>query len=223
MAGTKKIEDVREACVAEALKIVEKKGVEALSMREVARRVGVSHQAPYKHFESRDHILAEIVSRAYQAFAAHLEARSRGPHVDDEMLEMGLAYLDYAAKHPLQYRLMFSTPLPNVRAHPEMMERANRCYTLLRESIAKLPTTQRAKDPKQLTELDSLFVWTVIHGLSSALQSDAIKTMELSKNTVDHLIPHVLARIAGVLEQGAPDPKTVEWKRSRATEKTKGQ
>ncbi|MFX4450801.1 TetR/AcrR family transcriptional regulator, partial [Acinetobacter baumannii] len=48
-----------------------------LSLRDVARRLGVSHQAPYKHFPSRDHILAEVVGRAYASFAAHLEKRPR--------------------------------------------------------------------------------------------------------------------------------------------------
>ena len=56
---------MREACVEEALAIVGEAGLEALSLREVARRLHVSHQAPYKHFPSRDHILAEVVGRAF--------------------------------------------------------------------------------------------------------------------------------------------------------------
>lgn len=209
----KPVDDVREAVIAEALKIVEKQGVEALSMRAVARRLGLSHQAPYKHFESRDHILAEIVSRAYDSFAEHLEKRSRIPGLDDEMLHMGLAYFEYAAKHPLQYRLMFSTPLPNLADHPGMMERASRSYALLRESISKLPSTQMAKDPEQLVERDALFVWALIHGLSSALQSDAIKTMNLSQETFDSAIPHILTRIGNALESGPPDPETTHRKK----------
>lgn len=191
--------DLREAIVAESLKIVEKRGVEALSMREVARRLGVSHQAPYKHFESRDHILAEMISRAYDSFAAHLELKSRAPGVDDEMREMGLAYFEYAAKHPLQYRLMFSTPLPTLDDHPDMMRRAHRCYSLLLESIAKLPTTQAAENPAERTQRDALFVWSSIHGLASALQSDAIKTMDMSKETLANAIPHTLMRIGAAM------------------------
>lgn len=57
--------DLREACVREALAIITSAGVEKLSLREVARRLGVSHQSPYRHFESRDHVLAEIVRRAF--------------------------------------------------------------------------------------------------------------------------------------------------------------
>ena len=55
--------NLREACIAEAFRIIEDAGLEALSLREVARRLGVSHQAPYKHFPSRDHIVAEILAQ----------------------------------------------------------------------------------------------------------------------------------------------------------------
>ena len=200
----KPIDDLREACVEEGLAIIESEGVEKLSMREVARRLGVSHQAPYKHFESRDHVLAEIIARAYDSFADHLEKRSRGPQVDNEMHQMGLAYFEYANKHPLQYRLMFNTPLPDPSQHKDMMKRADRCYSLLRESISKLDYIKLARDPKQLNELDALFVWTVIHGLASALQSDAIKAMNISDETIGASIAHILGRIGDAMSVGSP-------------------
>jgi len=59
-------------------------GWEALSLRDVAQRLGVSHQAPYKHFPSRDHILAGIVGRAYEEFAGELDRRARSEdHFED--------------------------------------------------------------------------------------------------------------------------------------------
>ncbi len=103
--------DVREACIDEALVIIEAEGIEALSLREVARRLGVSHQAPYKHYPSRDHLLAEVVRRAFAAFADHLDARPRKADPFADLHAMGQAYLDYALRHPLQYRLIFGTPL----------------------------------------------------------------------------------------------------------------
>lgn len=50
--------ELREACVIAAQEVIAEKGVENLSLRDVARKLGVSHQAPYKHYPSRDHLLA---------------------------------------------------------------------------------------------------------------------------------------------------------------------
>ncbi len=58
--ATSKI-DLKEACVVAAQEVIAERGVENLSLREVSRKLGVSHQAPYKHYPSRDHLLAEPV------------------------------------------------------------------------------------------------------------------------------------------------------------------
>ena len=88
-AAGKRPGDLREACVREALAIIAKGGVDSLSLRDVARRLGVSHQAPYKHFPSREHILAEVVGRAYAGFAAHLEKRPRSEEISRTTSSMG--------------------------------------------------------------------------------------------------------------------------------------
>gem|GEM_PF-1537080 len=130
-SGKGKPGDLREACIREALAIIEVGGVESLSLREVARRLGVSHQAPYKHFPDRDHILAEIVRRAFESFATYLDSRPLTGDPINDMHEMGMAYLRYARTHPLQYRLMFSTPLPDPAQHPQMMQSARHAFDLL--------------------------------------------------------------------------------------------
>ena len=68
-------QDLRDACVCAAREAIAKHGIESLSLRDVARRLGVSHQAPYKHYPSRDHLLAEVMRRCFQQFAQHLDAR----------------------------------------------------------------------------------------------------------------------------------------------------
>ena len=65
--------DLKEACVQAAREVIAEQGVENLSMRDVARKLGISHQAPYRHFESRDHLLAEIMRRCFADFAHHLD------------------------------------------------------------------------------------------------------------------------------------------------------
>ena len=209
---TDALKTLRDRCLQEAMVIVADSGIEALSMREVARRLNVSHQAPYKHFASRDHILAEIVGMAFDDFAQHLEQRSRAADVEDEMMAMGLAYFEYAMMRPLEYRLMFSTPLPEPEAHPEMLQKAGRCFALLEESLRRLDYARREGVDESMLQRDALFIWALIHGASTAMNSDAMTVMPITRKTIDIAIPHIMARIGTVLRSEVPDPLQIAQK-----------
>ena len=187
--------DLREACVKEALAIIAEGGIDSLSLRDVARRLGVSHQAPYKHFPSRDHILAEVVGRAYAGFAAHLEKRSRSNDPYEDLGRLGRAYLEYAKEHPLHYQLMFGTPLPDPAEHPKTMKKAEHAFATLRETIARLP----GRAPGADVELDALFAWSVVHGLASILQTRATKQLGIRKATIAEATTHTLSHISRAL------------------------
>ncbi len=201
-ARSSKTGDLREACVKQALAIIAKGGIDSLSLRDVARRLGVSHQAPYKHFPSREHILAEVVGRAYTSFAAHIDQRPRSddPYVD--LGNLGRSYLDYARKHPLHYQLMFGAPLPDPAEHPEMMARAEHAFATLKETIARLP----GRRPDADVDLDALFTWSVVHGLASILQTRATGSLGLRSATIEEATAHALGRIADALGRSGRAP-----------------
>jgi AcrR family transcriptional regulator len=187
--------DLREACVQEALAIIERDGLEALSLREVARRLGVSHQAPYRHYPSRDHLLAEVARRAFAAFAAHLDARPRDADPAADLEAMGRAYLDYAARHPLQYRLMFGTPLPDPATHPEMMTRGRDAFAMLKDAVAALDA---ARDPAARGadgRLDALQIWALLPGVATLKETTALKTLGLTGPLVAAMQDHAMARM----------------------------
>ncbi len=182
--------------------IIEQDGVEELSLREVARRLGVSHQAPYKHFPSRDHILAELVSRSYTTFAEHLESRPRTGDPDQDLGAMGVAYLEYAFAHPLQYRLMFGTSLPDPEEHPEMMRNARHAFALLQEGIEDLHRARSGPGPHGRTDFDALFIWFTLHGLAGIMQSRVVETLDLPPDAAERMAPEVLERIGWMLGGG---------------------
>lgn len=193
---------VRERCLEEALRIIEEGGVEQLSFREVSRRVGVSHQAPYKYFDSRDDILAELLTRSFVEFAAHLEARPRAADPCADMQAMGEAYLDYARRHPLKYRLMFGTPMPDPERHPAMMAEARRAFALLRQRLATMPVSAPAPAAPDDVALDALFVWSTIHGLASLLGSDILPTLGFTEQQTHQAVARCLLRIGASLQSG---------------------
>jgi AcrR family transcriptional regulator len=194
-----KTQNLREDCIKEGLRIVEERGIEALSLREVARRLGVSHQAPYKHFPSRDHILAEMVRQAYVSFAEFLEHRPICGDPPHDLGAMGQAYLEYALTHPLHYRLMFGTPLPDPAKHPEMLHDARHAFALLKDGIADVHAMTHGPGPLERTEYDALFIWSTLHGLAMILQSRVIDSLNLKPEVIENMPAATLERFGWML------------------------
>ncbi|MCA3693019.1 TetR/AcrR family transcriptional regulator [Aquidulcibacter sp.] len=188
--------DVREAALVEARAIIEESGLEALSLREVARRLGISHQAPYKHYPSRDHLLAEVIARCYADFAAYLDDSTKGEMPPDALRNMGRAYMRYALESPLSYRLMFGAQMPDPAQHPEMLAKAQHAFQLLRSALEALPRPGRTAS---MLEADAMFIWSTIHGLASILHTRAIDSLQLTDESVEALIDSTLNKIGMAL------------------------
>lgn len=194
---------LRDKVLTAAYAQIEAVGVERLSFREIARSLGVSHQAPYRHFPSKNHILAEIVARLYRGFATQL---SDIPDTGDPMRDlraMGQAYLAYASDNPLAYRLMFNTALPPAEDHPEMVAEAAATFGLLQARLAAMPLRklQRGAD----AEADAMFIWSALHGLASILQSDASAPMALTEAARERITIRLFDRIGAAIGPGAED------------------
>lgn len=188
--------DPKAAYIAEAIKIIDEVGLEHLSLRDVARRLGVSHQAPYKHFASRDHILAAAAAQVFTEFARFLDDREITGEPWRDMRSLGLRYFAYAEARPRHYRLMYASVLPPAEAFPEMMARAQHAFGLLKMAIAELP-----RGPRSALEIerDALFVWSTIHGLVGIMRSDTVETLKLSTGDAAAMIEATLDRIGSAL------------------------
>jgi AcrR family transcriptional regulator len=188
--------DLREASVAEAMRIIQDGGVESLSLREIARRLGVSHQAPYRHFPSRDHLLAEIVDRCFRGFDEYLAS---GPRTEDpraDLRAMGERYLEFARTHPLEYRLMFGAKLPDPEEHPRMMEKGCGAFDQLRACLSRVIGA-----PVEAPEVtrEAMFVWSAIHGLASIHETEAMAGLGIAASVQQAVPDHVLRRIDDAL------------------------
>jgi AcrR family transcriptional regulator len=185
--------ELREACVLAAHEVIAEHGIENLSLRDVARKLGVSHQAPYKHYPSRDHLLAEVMRRCFQRFAAHLDSRRHFDAPDDDLESLGGQYLRYAQEHPLEYRLMFGTPWPESAAHPDLVRDAVHAFDILRQVLRRMHGSAASK--RDRIDLDALFIWSSMHGLAGVMQGNCIGKLDLSAKVLSQATAHVMDRV----------------------------
>jgi AcrR family transcriptional regulator len=163
---------LKQACVIAARAVIAEQGLAKLSLREVARRLGVSHQAPYKHYPTHDE-------------DAMLELRS-----------LGCAYLDYARAHPLEYRLMFHTPWPEPAIHEEMMAYATSAYDRLRQTLMAV----HGAENHHRVSRDALCIWSAMHGLASIELMEASHELTGIRSYGDTLREHLFEMLARGLQ-----------------------
>lgn len=199
MAKTINDLELKEACIQAAREVIAEQGVEGLSMRDVSRRLAISHQAPYRHFPSRDYLLAEIMRRCFEDFADFLDQNANA-HSEDSLRGMGEAYMTYAARKPLEYRLMFGTPWPEPADHPELIKHAVHAFDVLRQNLLKKHGSK--KYTKRQAELEAMFIWSALHGLATIAHSNVMEHLVLSKGVQAQSKDFMMLMIQSALESG---------------------
>lgn len=155
--------DVRRAVLNAALQIIAEEGPDAVSMREVARRAGVSHQAPYHYFGDRAGIFAAISEEGFTQFAQAFESslQSRDPLVD--CLH---TYVLFAIEHKGHYRVMFRQDICGVPTHEHTRAAADRAFLALLD-LANLVDPNNSQSAHPLVLPTTL--WAHAHGLATLL------------------------------------------------------
>lgn len=158
-------DDVRGRVLNAAVKLIDKGGLAGLSMREVARAAGVSHQAPYHYFEDREAIFAALAKDGFEILALRLEnsIEVTDPAVD-RFCRAGQTYVEFALDHPALFRIMFR---PDVVA----MERFPEAHACGERAFQTLPTIVQACIAEGLPaepNVEALIVlaWSIPHGLA---------------------------------------------------------
>jgi AcrR family transcriptional regulator len=147
--------ETREALVRVAAELLEEGGIEAVTLREVGRRAGVSRAAPYRHFDSKEGLLAAVCAEDLRTLRAALEqaaAKARTPHgALERMLDV---FLGSARERPHRYGLLFSSVFRG-RDDPELAEAAEECLAVfVAAAAAVLPADDpRRRDPRRVAAL----------------------------------------------------------------------
>ena len=144
--------DLRAALLRAAGQRLEKQGAGAVSLRAAARRAGVSHSAPYRHFPDREALLAALATEGFRQLAQTLAAGG--------MRDTGEAYVRFALAHPNRFRLMFGGGL-RLASHPELRAGSQAAHEAFRAAFSALGIENPARA--------AAAAWSLVHGLAHLL------------------------------------------------------
>ncbi len=162
--------DLRRALLEAAEAELSENGFEGFSLRKVAKRAGVSHAAPAHHFQDVRGLLTALTTQGYERFVAAQQARQDGATDDprDQLMAMGLGYIDFALANTALFRLMFSSERPNFE-DPVLADAANAAFTKLADGIAEVVGQHPYQDNDAMEQAGAL--WAMAHGLSDLVSS----------------------------------------------------
>lgn len=155
--------NLRATLLSASLELIRDEGAHALTLREVARRAGVSHNAPYRHFRDKDDLLAAVAEEGFSTLAAQMRAAiAPSDSPSDRLRRAGLAYIEFGLTHPEEFHVMFTIRL-DLNAHPSAKLAANSSFDLL---LNLAEACQRSRpiscaDPRTAAKI----AWAHVHGI----------------------------------------------------------
>ena len=160
--------DLRAALIDAARAILAEGGAGALTLRECARRIGVSHAAPKHHFPDKPALLAAVAAQGYRDMAAAMdrECTAAPPDARARLRAVGLGYVRFALHHPGTFRLMYGE---DALAHgdPDLRAAAQAAFARLTDAQAEVERAYGLDPDSDAAVQRRMLAWTAVHGFAT--------------------------------------------------------
>lgn len=156
--------NLRQTLLDAAIRLIAQAGPTGFTLREVARRAGVSHNAPYRHFRDKDDLIAAVATQGFKELtAAMLQTAEDNTHPLDRLRAAGLGYVAFALRRPEHFTVMFDASI-KIADYAETAAAAHEAFTTL---VAFIEACQRdghlpPGDPLH----PALVSWSQVHGIA---------------------------------------------------------
>jgi AcrR family transcriptional regulator len=157
--------DLKRALTQAALGLVQEKGPKGFTLREVARRAGVSTAAPYRHFADKSQLLAAVATLGFVQLHETLSATAaQAADLTQQVLDMGGAYVRWAVTHPDYYQVMFGSELDK-SDNPDLLTAGARAFDDLLDTIVRCQHSSLLPvgDPQEVAGP----IWSLLHGVAT--------------------------------------------------------
>jgi AcrR family transcriptional regulator len=190
--------DLSRALLEEALRTIQTHGVEHLTLRTVAQRLGVSQTALYRHFADKNALLAAVGREGFRmlrlALTGAWEEHGRGRAGFEAM---GVAYVTFAVTHPSHYRVMFGGFIESCAKDAEFVAEATAAFQVLVDSLIEQQQAGlvRQDDPVLLARM----IWALVHGIAMLAIDGQLRGHDANG---DELNRYAIARIRDAISAG---------------------
>lgn len=193
--------DLKAALIKAADEILAEQGVEGFTLREAARRAGVSPAAPSHHFGSSAGLLSEVAVLGFEALSKHLEVDPSQGTPTQRLRLQGIGYVRFALAYPGRFHLMFRRDLL-AHDHAALQEAASRAMALIEDTIRAMRAIPDGQPLDHAAQSVLLATWSIVHGFAHlALDGKLVHMHECA--APDDLLANVLPEM---LESQWPDP-----------------
>ena len=167
--------DLRRAVIEAAFALVRKDGLRALTLREVARQIGVTHAAPYHHFKDREALLAALQEVAFGELDVVMRAQKQGVEdAQEELFVLGRAYVDFARERPDRFQVMFERGEGATDPGPAEAGRAT--FQHLVDAVTRCQASGMA--PAGDAYALALSSWCLVHGFATLWVEGPLAAMQ---------------------------------------------
>lgn len=184
--------DLRQACIEQGCVLLREGGKDAVSLREVARRCGVSVRAPYQHFADKLTFLAAIAESGFERFGRALATAQRKQAqapVELRLLALANAYIDFAQQEPALMQLMFDDTFPErAERFPTLDRAAVATFDQLRHEVSQLDPLASPKEQRQRAAT----AWALVHGLAELIRTEQFGHVLKGKAATQQLVTYVV-------------------------------
>jgi len=175
--------------VLQAIQLLESEGLEALSLRRVAKETGVSQAAPYSHFKDKKALMSAVAIEGYRRF--ELKMRKGTERESHYIIGLGMGYVMFALENPALFSLMFSGERVNFTEVDNNSHAFSTSYALLLNAVKEDPLVQFGKEKP---EFDSMFLWSLVHGLAKLILAKRIQGADFAYESDESLVRALLEK-----------------------------
>lgn len=187
--------DLKNALVEAGIDIIIRDGIDQLSIRNAAKKIGVSHTAPYRHFKSKEELLVAIAIHGFHLLIDEMDRviEKHGDDYQSQLQEAGRAYIHFAMDNTVYFRIMFGDYIKNKTSYPELFSVYDQAFRKTVDIIVKYSSKKKNRDA--MPDITALAAWSLVHGYASLIIDNGTDATVGSEGQIRQIVKKMLSLV----------------------------